>query len=177
MKKKYILPICLLIAFLAIAFAIREFNNIIIRVRNDSGLGCAQWEIRDALKEYYNKNGKYPAKLTELPNLVFQDEAFSGMKKADSNELLKNFTYKATDTTYELDTDYSRATEPRMRKEFGEKGQIVAFEYCYVGSNLRERYEYPNGLHKNPEIRKRYRNNELISETNDPNCFESVSFN
>jgi hypothetical protein len=172
-KKRYILFICLLIALLLlmVLLVVVPIFKFLTGPEYDSGLGSAQWTISDVLNEYYNKNGKYPAKLMELP-LLFDDEAFSCLEVSDSNEILKYFTYKATDTTYELDIDYSRATAPKIEKEFGEKGQIVAFEYIYINSNRRERYEYPNGLHKNPVIEKQYQNNKLISETNYPQYFD-----
>ncbi len=160
-KKKYISSVLVLIVFLAIAFAIREFNDLRIRLGSESGLGCAQWTIRDALKEYYNKNGKYPTKLTELPNLAFQDEAFSGMKIADQNELLKKFTYKATGDSYELSTDYSYDSVSKIEKEFGENGKAVAWEF-YKNGGLYKRIEIPD---IGPHISRDYRDGKLVSET------------
>jgi hypothetical protein len=160
-NKKYISSVFMFMAFVIIAFVIREFNNIRIRVGNESGLGCAKWTIRDALKGYYNKNGKYPAKLAELPNLVFQDEAFSGMKKADSNELLKKFAYKATDNSYELSTDFSYGSVSKIEKEFGENGKDIAWEF-YKNGVLYERIEIPD---KGPHVSKDYRDGKLELET------------
>jgi hypothetical protein len=167
MKKKYIsLIIGAIIVFLLIIFifVFKGVNNAVVKMRYESDISYVNAGIREALMRYYKNNNKYPAKLIELRDFAVGHDVLSNLKVTDKNELFNKFTYNATDTSYEISVSTERNNMLDTDKEFGEKGEFIAFE-SYVNGILCKRIEFPNGRGKNPVIEKEYQNGKLILET------------
>jgi hypothetical protein len=144
MKKRYVLTIVLAVILLlsiivpTSIFVLKELEKSSARTRYESDVSYVIVSVRDALKRYYKNNGRYPEKLTELPDLGVEDVVISNLGFTNKNELLSKFSYKAADAVYELQVNYIYGTELKTRKEFGEKGQLVAWAFYRNGRLYRK---------------------------------------